>query len=326
MNPLRTAVIGVGHQGKYHVQKYASLAGSQLVGLVDLDRLHGEALAREHGVAFVPDYHDLIGKVDAVSIAVPTAAHFEIARTLLENDIHVLVEKPITSTVDEATHLIRLAEEQELVLQVGHLERFNSAILALERYCRAPRFIESYRIAPFKERGTDINVVLDLMIHDIDLIQGIVGSPIEQLDANGTPVISREIDVANARIRFRSGCVANVTASRVSLKTERRIRLFQDDTYMSVDMHLNKLTVYQKGGDGGTTGLPGISVEEKTFEKGDALNLQIQAFLDSVRHGKPPVVPGQVGKQALETAIRITEMVNENNKRSERVGRSASHS
>ncbi len=324
MKALRTAVIGVGHQGRYHAQKYATLPGSRLVAVVDLDEAQGRQVAEEHGASFLTDYRQLIGAVDAVSIAVPTAAHFEIAGALLENGIHVLVEKPITSTADEAVGLIRRAEDRKLVLQVGHLERFNSAILALEQYCREPRFIESYRIAPFKERGTDINVVLDLMIHDIDLIQGIVGSPIEQVDANGTPVISKEIDVANARIRFGTGCVANVTASRVSLKTERRIRLFQDDAYMSVDMHQNKLTVYQRGGRGSASPLPGISVEEETFEKGDALKLQIEAFLDSIRLGKPPAVSGEVGKQALETAIRITELVNENNKSAESADRLAS--
>jgi len=312
MTALRTAIIGVGHQGRYHADKYASLAESELVGVVDLDCERGEALASSLGVSFSNDYRSLIGQVDAVSIAVPTSKHFEIASAFLESGTHVLLEKPMTSTVDEAARLVEMADDKDLVLQVGHLERFNSAILALEGYCRDPRFIESYRIAPFKERGTDINVVLDLMIHDIDLIQGIVRSPIKQLDASGTPVISKEIDVANARIRFENGCVANVTASRVSLKTERRIRIFQDDAYMSVDMHKNTLTVYQKGAGSEDSELPGIAVEKQSYERSDALKLQIEAFLESVTSNKPPVVPGIVGKQALETAIRISELVSKN--------------
>ena len=313
MTALRTAIIGVGHQGRYHADKYASLPGSELVGVVDLDEERGGELASSLGVSFAKDYRSLIGKVDAVSIAVPTSKHFEIASAFLGSGTHVLLEKPMTSTVEEAARLVELADGKDLVLQIGHLERFNSAILALDRYCRDPRFIESYRIAPFKERGTDINVVLDLMIHDIDLIQGIVRAPIQQLDASGTPVISKEIDVANARIKFDNGCVANVTASRVSLKTERLIRIFQDDAYMSVDMHKNALTVYQKGEGSGDSGLPGIAVEKESYEKSDALMLQTEAFLDSIRSNKPPVVPGIVGKQALETAIRISELVSQNN-------------
>jgi predicted dehydrogenase len=325
MKSLRTAVIGIGHQGKYHAEKYASLPGSRLVCVADIDRTRGDELARQHNADYLSNYRGLIGQVDAVSIAVPTAAHFEIARTCLENHIHVLLEKPITSTLEEATHLIRLAEEQNLVLQVGHLERFNSAILAVEQYAKAPRFIESYRIAPFKERGTDINVILDLMIHDIDLILGIVNSPIQQLDANGAAVVSKHIDIANARIRFDNGCVANVTASRVSRKSERRIRIFQDDTYISVDMLNNKLAVYQKDTKHSSVELPGIAVEEMTCEKGDALKFQIQAFLESITQGKPPVVSGEAGKQALEAAIRISELVSVDNKDATNIGLVASH-
>jgi predicted dehydrogenase len=320
MKPLRTAVIGAGHQGKYHAAKYASLPDARLVCVVDTDRTRGDELARQYSADYLNDYRGLIGHVDAVSIAVPTAAHFEIARNCLENHIHVLLEKPITSTLEEATRLIRLAEEQHLVLQIGHLERFNSAILAVEQYARKPRFIESYRIAPFKERGTDINVILDLMIHDIDLILGIVNSPIQQLDANGTPVISKHVDIANARIRFANGCVANVTASRVSRKSERRIRIFQDDTYMSVDMLNSKVAVYQKDTERSSAELPGIAVEEMTCEKGDALKLQIQAFIESITQGKPPVVTGEAGKQALETAIRISELVSADNRDATTIG------
>lgn len=311
MNVLRTAVIGTGHQGKYHADKYASLPGSRLVCIVDTDSARGEELAGQYDADYLSDYRGLQGRVDAVSIAVPTAAHFEIARACLENGIHVLLEKPITSTLDEAARLISLADEKDLVLQVGHLERFNAAILAVEHYTKTPRFIESYRIAPFRERGTDINVILDLMIHDIDLIQGIVNLPIRQLDASGTPVISDHIDIANARITFDNGCVANVTASRVSRKSERRIRIFQDDAYMSVDMLERKVDVYRRDAERRSAELPGIAVEEIACEKGDALKTQIQAFLESITQGRPPVVSGEAGRQALETAIRISELVHE---------------
>lgn len=311
MDALKTAVIGTGHQGRYHADKYASLPASSLVFIVDTDRARGEELARQYGADYLSDYRGLLGRVDAVSIAVPTAAHFEIARACLENGIHVLLEKPITSTLEEASRLIRLADENALVLQVGHLERFNAAILAVEHYIKAPRFIESYRIAPFRERGTDINVILDLMIHDIDLIQGIVNSPIRQLDASGTRVISDHTDIANARITFANGCVANVTASRVSRKSERRIRIFQDDAYMSVDMLDRKVVVYRKDPKLPSAELPGITVEEIACEKGDALKTQIQAFLESITQGRPPVVSGEAGREALETAIRISELVHE---------------
>ena len=311
MKPLRTAVIGAGHQGSYHAGKYACLPDSHLSYVVDTSRERGAALARQHGVQYLSDYRGLIGQVDAVSIAVPTASHYEIARACLENHIHVLLEKPITATLDEASRLTELADHKNLVLQVGHLERFNSAILAVAQYAKSPRFIESYRIAPFRERGTDINVILDLMSHDIDLILAIVNSPIRQLDANGTSVISKHIDVANARITFANGCVANVTASRVSRKSERRIRIFQDDAYMSVDMLERKVALYRKDTECSSAELPGIAVEEMAFDKGDALKTQVQAFLGSIIEGKPPVVSGEAGKQALQTAIRISELVHE---------------
>jgi predicted dehydrogenase len=195
------------------------------------------------------------------------------------------------------------------VLQVGHLERFNAAILAAEPYLKAPRFVECHRLAPYKERGTDVNVVLDLMIHDIDIVQTIVGSPIVSIDAIGTRVFSDEIDIANARIHFENGCVANATASRVSMKTERKLRVIQDDTYLSLDLQQKSLTLMQRlPGTPGPGQLP-VSIEELTFEQGDALKAEIESFLECIRTGKPPVVGGEAGRQALETAMRITEHV-----------------
>jgi predicted dehydrogenase len=262
----------------------------------------------------VADYRELLGKVDAVSVATPTPAHFEIARDFLDAGAHVLVEKPITETTEEARQLIALAAQRKLVLQVGHLERFNSAILAAEPHLRAPRFIECHRLAPYRERGTDVNVVLDLMIHDIDIVQTIVDSPIAAIDAVGTPVFSDEIDIANARIRFANGCVANATASRVSLKTERKMRIFSkaDEAYLSLDLQQKIMTLIRKRPPGEVAGPLPVSIEEQSLEPGDALKAEIESFLECIRSGKPPVVSGEAGLRALETAMLITEQVREN--------------
>jgi len=244
-----------------------------------------------------------------VSIATPTPQHFRIASDFLESGAHVLVEKPITASVEEARRLIEIAARHGKILQVGHLERFNPGILALDRVLGVPRFIESHRLAPFKQRGTDVNVVLDLMIHDIDIIQNIVHAPIASVDAIGTSVFSGGLDIANARIRFANGCVANTTASRVSLKTERKLRIFQDDAYLSLDLQQKILTVVRKGDAPPEGELPQVRIDEQSFEQGDALKTEIEAFLECVKQGKSPLVSGEDGLRALETAIRITEQV-----------------
>jgi predicted dehydrogenase len=223
--------------------------------------------------------------------------------------VHVLVEKPITETPEEARKLIELAKAKGCVFQVGHLERFNAAILAAEPHLKTPRFIECHRLAPYKERGTDVNVVLDLMIHDIDIVQTIVGSPIASIDAIGTTVFSDEIDIANARIRFENGCVANATASRVSFKTERKMRVFEDDAYLSIDLQQKILTMIRKRDVAPGPGQLPVSIEEQSLDQGDALKAEIESFLDCIRTGKPPVVGGEAGLRALETAMRITEQV-----------------
>ena len=312
MRAVRTAVIGVGYLGRFHAQKYSALPESQLVAVVDARPDARDKVAAEVGCRAVADFRDILGEVEAVSIATTTPAHFPIARECLEHGVHVLVEKPITETPDQARALIDTASRRGCILQVGHLERFNSAILALEGVLGMPRFIESHRLAPFKERGTDVNVVLDLMIHDIDLIQSLVGSPIVSIDAVGTSVFSRELDIANARIRYANGCVANTTASRVSMKMERKLRLFQDDAYVSIDLQQKVLAIVRKP-PAGTAVTPGhVSIEERSFEQGDALRFEIEAFLRSIREGRPPVVSGEDGLRALETAIRITELVQGN--------------
>jgi predicted dehydrogenase len=309
MQAVRTAVIGVGYLGRFHAQKYAALPESNLVAVVDERAEARDRVAAEVGCRAVADYRDVLGEVDAVSIATTTPAHFPIAQDCLEHGVHVLVEKPVTETPQQARELIETAQRRGRILQVGHLERFNSAVLALEGVLGAPRFIESHRLAPFKERGTDVNVVLDLMIHDIDLIQSLVGSPIVSIDAVGTSVFSAGLDIANARIRYANGCVANTTASRVSMKMERKLRLFQDDAYVSIDLQQKVLTIVRKP-PAGAAATPGqVSIEERSFEQGDALRFEIEAFLRSIRAGLPPVVSGEDGLRALETAMRITELV-----------------
>ena len=306
---IRTAVIGVGYLGRFHAQKYARIPGSRLVGVVDSREPIRQAVAAELDTRALADHRELLGEVDAVSIVTPTPAHFSIAREFLEAGAHVLVEKPVTETVEQARELIEVARQHGRLLQVGHLERFNAAVLAAETYLAEPRFIECQRLAPFKERGTDVNVVLDLMIHDIDIVQSIVGAPIETIDAVGTPVFSGAVDIANARLRFTNGCVANVTASRVSLKTERKLRVFRDDTYVSIDLQQKILTVIRKRpAAAGADELP-TTIEGQNFEQGDALQAEIVSFLDCIRSGRRPVVDGEDGLRALETAIRITQQL-----------------
>ena len=302
---IRTAVVGVGYLGQFHAEKYAQLENAELVAVVDLDRERAAQVAEKVGARSCSDFREILGQVDAVSIVVPTQAHYEVAKAFLEKGVHVLLEKPITTTLAEADELIRIAAATKAVFQVGHLERFNPAVLALDGVVRNPGFIESIRIAPFKPRGTDVNVVLDLMIHDIDIIQNIVGSKPEQINSIGTPVFSEEEDIANARIQFANGCIANVTASRISLKSERKMRIFQPDAYISVDFQNKTFAVFRKGDGEMFPGVPNITKEEHSFGQTDALKSEIEAFLDSIATGKPPVVSGEDGRQALETALKI---------------------
>jgi predicted dehydrogenase len=309
MRKIRTAVIGAGYLGRFHAQKYAQAEGCELAAVVDPDPAARAAVGAELHVAALATHASLLGTVDAVSVVTPTPLHFAIAREFLAAGAHVLVEKPITETPAEARELIALAARAGRILQVGHLERFNAAILAAEPYLHTPRFVECHRLAPYRERGTDVNVVLDLMIHDIDLVQTMVHAPIATIDAVGTPVFSEEIDIANARIRFANGCVANATASRVSLKTERKLRIFEDDAYLSLDLQQKIMTLIRKRGPGDAPGPLPVIIEEQSLDPGDALQAEIDSFLQCIRAGRPPVVTGEAGLMALETAIRITEQV-----------------
>jgi predicted dehydrogenase len=306
---IRTAVIGVGYLGRFHAQKYAALANSQLVGIADPSAAARSAVGAELKVPAHADYRELLGKVDAVSIVTPTTSHYEVAKAFLDAGAAVLVEKPMTVTTAEGESLVEIAARAKRILQVGHLERFNAAVQAVQPTLSVPRFIESARLAPFKHRGTEVDVVLDLMIHDIDLILSIVRSPVVAVDAIGSSVFSKEIDIANARLRFANGCVANATASRVSLKTERKLRLFQDDAYLSLDLQQKILTVIRKGAGVGADGMPQVAIEENTYEQGDALKAEIEAFLEAVATGNPPPVTGEDGLLALRTAVSITEQV-----------------
>ena len=312
MNKIRAAVVGVGYLGRFHAQKYAQLPGCELVAVVDGREEVRNAVAVEVHSKALADYRELLGKVDAVSVVTPTPVHFEIADAFLAAGAHVLVEKPITETPEQARRLIERAAAQRRILQVGHLERFNAAILAAEPHIKMPRFMECTRLAPFKERGTDVNVVLDLMIHDIDLIQSLAGSDIVSIDAVGTPVFSGEIDIANARIRFANGCVVNTTASRVSMKTERKLRIFEDAAYISLDLQQKILTLIRKRETPPASGQLPVSIEEANLEQGDALKSEIESFLECIRNDRRPIVSGEDGLRALETAIRITEQVHAN--------------
>ena len=309
MSKIRTAVIGVGYLGKFHAQKYAQLESSELVAVCDASLEIAQSIANEHGIPAFTEYEDLIGQVDAVSIVVPTQKHYEVAKVFLENGVHVLLEKPITSTVEQAEELVKIADKKQCVFQIGHLERFNPAVLALEDELEQPLFIESNRIAPFNPRGADVNVVLDLMIHDIDIILDFARSPVKHIDANGVAVISKEIDIANARITFENGCVANVTSSRVSMKSERIMRIFQPDAYISIDFQNKKLSMYNKGEGEMYPGIADIESNERSFEQGDALYSEIEAFLNSINTGSAPIVSGKAGLLALQTAIKINKLL-----------------
>jgi predicted dehydrogenase len=305
-------VIGLGHFGSFHAEKYARLPQSQLVAVVDADAERAHKAARRLGTEALTDYRQLFGRVDAVSIVVPTQMHFDVALACLQAGIHVLVEKPITETIEQADGLIRAAAEAGRVLQVGHLQRFLLQRLGADTVINDPLYIESTRIAPYKPRGTDVGVTLDLMIHDIDLVLALVRSPIVLLDAVGAPVVSPTEDIANTRLRFASGCVANITASRVSLKTERKMRIFQRDAYVSLDLHNRKFVVMRKGtGRSWFPGLPPIDRVEKSFGEGDDLEAEIGSFLEAVATGRPPLVTGEDGRRALEAAMQITVSLNE---------------
>jgi len=312
---LRVGVVGVGYLGKFHAEKYARMDDVELVGVVDINKEKADNIARKVCTNTYYHHKKLLGKVDAVSIAVPTVSHFAISRQFLENDVDVLVEKPMTTTLEEADELIQISKSRGRIIQVGHLERFNPAVVALRNFVESPMFIESHRLSIFKERSTDVSVVLDLMIHDIDIISSFVRSEIKRILSAGTPVISGHVDIANARLEFTNGCVANVTASRISTKNERKIRLFQKDAYVSVDFANHEITVIQRDGKAQNGLIPGMGIKQYSFSKGDALEEELKSFVKAINRGEPPEVTGQMGRDALKIALSIMDQINTANSR-----------
>jgi predicted dehydrogenase len=312
MNKIRCAVIGTGYLGRFHAHKYKLLPNADLVAICDLNPEATKILGRELNVATYTDYNELFGAVDAVSIAVTTNRHYEIAKAFLEQGVHVLLEKPITETTAQAEELIQLAQKHQAKLQIGHLERFNSARLELDNYLEKPLFIEAERLAPFKPRGTDVNVVLDLMIHDIDLIQNMIKSPVVSILAQGTPVLTKTIDIAHARLTFANHCVANLTASRISFNTSRKTKIFQNNSFLSIDYQNKVLSLFKKGSEEMFPGVPEIVQQHNKLEQGDALLEQIKAFLKCIEENSTPLVTGEDGLFALHTAEQITLLINNN--------------
>jgi len=308
---IRTAVVGTGYFGRFHANHYTKNPRAELVAVVDTDEARARAIAEEFGVEPVTDHRDILDRVDAVSVAVPTPGHAAIARDVIEAGLHVLIEKPITDTVESATAITELAEARGVVLQVGHIERFSAAYRTLADIISGPLYFESYRIAPWKERGVEVDVVLDLMIHDIDMIIGLVGSPVSKVDAVGTPVLGRRIDLANARITFESGCIANVTASRVSYKTERRMRVFARNHYLTCDLGERRISGYRLRGNPMVDGLAAISAETHEIPQEDSLGNEVDAFLDCIINGTKPIVDGRAGCEALRVASLINESIEE---------------
>lgn len=310
MRKIKVGVIGVGHLGKFHAEKYATLSGVELAAVVDTDKKQADDIAAKLKTKAFYSYKDILSKdaVDAVSIVVPTSLHYSIAKDFLASGIDVLLEKPITNTLKEADELIGIAVNKKAILQIGHLERFNAAVMAMDGIVNNPMFIESDRLSPFPNRGADVDVILDVMIHDIDIILNFVKSEIESVDAVGIPVITDKVDIANARIKFQNGCVANVTASRVSKERMRKIRLFQHDAYISIDYAHQHMAVFKKvlGKDGA---LPQIVEEDMKIEKSDTLLEEAKAFVDCVISRKSPLVSGEDGRRALEVAQRIQEKI-----------------
>jgi predicted dehydrogenase len=294
MKKLRVGVVGAGYLGRFHAEKYARMDDVELIGVVDINKSQAEEVAGRFNTKAYPNHQYLFGKVDAVSIVVPTPAHFSVAKDFLENNIDVLIEKPMSETTEEADDLIRFSKSRGL---------------------KKPMFIESHRLSIYKDRCTDVSVVLDLMIHDIDIILNFVRSEIVGIHAAGVPVISGQIDIANARLEFKTGCIANVTASRISTKNERKIRLFQKNAYISVDFANQGITVIQQNDniEGGL--IPGMEIKQLSFAKGDALEDELKSFVKAVRRREAPEVTGQMGRDALKIALSIMKQISDTNSR-----------
>jgi len=302
MNKMRVAVIGTGHLGRIHAKLYQQIEDCQLVGICDIDKACLAEVSGALGVYGYSDYKELFDKVEAVSVAVPTKLHYKVADAFLKRRIHVLVEKPFTAALKEADSLIKTAQKNKLILQVGHIERFNSAFSACQKLIENPKFIECHRLSPFPNRSLDVGIVMDLMIHDIDIVLGLVDSPLKRIEAVGVPVLTKMEDIANARLTFKNGCVANLTASRVSDELLRKIRIFLENAYISLDYRNEQAFIYKKTPQGITkTALP--------IEKEQPLKKELSAFIDCVLRKKQPLVSGKVARQALAVALDIQKII-----------------
>ncbi|MDE1171009.1 MAG: Gfo/Idh/MocA family oxidoreductase [Verrucomicrobium sp.] len=303
---VAVGVVGVGHIGRHHVRLYAEAPGADLVGVFDMNRDAARKIAAQYKVPAYDRLEDLLARAEALSVATPTVTHFEIGAQALEAGRHLLIEKPIADRPEQARQLVEIAARKGAVLQVGHIERFNPAFQALEAMLTHPKFIEAHRLSPYPGRSIDIGVVLDLMIHDIDIILHLVRSPLESIDAVGVPVLSRSEDIANARLRFQNGCVANITTSRISPEKLRKIRVFQDDAYLSLDYQNQSGEIYRRQ-DGK------ITRDKIPVRKEEPLKLELESFLECVRAKRRPLVDGAQAADALEVALRIVEQIGSGN-------------
>jgi predicted dehydrogenase len=305
--PLRIAVIGAGYLGRHHARILASLPGVVLTAVVDTDRARADAIAAEHHTEAAYDYRDVVGRIDAVTVAVPTELHCEVALPFLQARVPALVEKPIARTLAEADALIRTSLQAEATLAVGHTERFNPAVAAARPILTDPRFIEVHRLGTFPERSLDIDVVFDLMIHDLDVLLSLVDSRVESIEAVGVPVLTDRVDIANARLRFANGCIANLTASRISRDRIRKIRFFQPSTYLSLDYATQKVDVWRLTRDGGPT--PAIEGGEIEVVSEEPLKRELADFVDAVVRRRAPLVTGDDGRRALGLAADIAAAI-----------------
>ncbi len=321
MEKLKVGVVGVGYFGQFHAEKYSKIENVELVGVADTDESRAREIAKRYRTQPFLRYADLFQKVQAVTIAVPTPFHYSLARQCFLQGIDVLLEKPISRSLEEADELIRLSESKGLIFQVGHLERFNGALSAIEGKVQRPRFIECHRLGPFSRRGTDVDVVLDLMVHDLDILLSLVGAKVKEFQAIGIPVLTHTSDIANARIEFENGCTADLTASRVSEEKIRKSRIFQADGIFSIDYILQALSFSRKTAPLGREERPEMVTEEVPVKRVDLLETEIRSFLESVRNRKRPRVSGPDGRQALDLALRIIRKIDDQNeKRGDRDG------
>lgn len=303
-SPLRMAVVGVGHLGRHHARLLAAMPGVTLVGVADANAARAAEIAAASGTTAFTDWRAL-PDVDAATVATPTESHLEVAEGLLSRGVHVLVEKPLARSVAEADRAIAAARRHGRVLAVGHTERFNPAVAAARPLLHAPRFIEAHRLGTFPERSLDIDVVFDLMIHDLDLLLAIVGEPVVGVEAVGVPVLTPRIDIANVRLKFEGGCIANLTASRISRDRVRKIRFFQPQSYLSIDYAAQEVEHWTVGP--GPSGTPAITGGKLDVTRDEPLRRELEDFVDAVRSGRPPQVPGEQGRAALALAADIVE-------------------